>query len=101
MVEFLSSELRDELLGEPARARFCTGMAKLCTPLAYNENAVELAELRRGGDLALPNLEVDPCTGDFDRATEEKGDDGDAKASNPKRFVAEVKEDSAGEDKFE
>jgi hypothetical protein len=91
MVEFLSTELRDELVGEPARGRFDTGTAKLCSPLAYDENALELAELvRRAGDLALPNLEVDPSTGDFDRATEEKGDEVDAYAPNPERFVAEV-----------
>jgi hypothetical protein len=91
MVEFLSTELRDEPVGDSARARFGTGMAKLCTPAAYEENALELAELvRRLGDLALPNLEVDPSTGDFDRATEEKGDEVDAEAPNPDRFVAEV-----------
>lgn len=49
--------------------------------------------------MALPNLDVDPSTGDFDRAAEEKGDDVDAKASNPDRFVAEAEEDSPEEDK--
>lgn len=100
MVEFLSKEPRDEVLGEPARARFGTGTAKLCgAPVEYNANALELAALLRRGDLALPNLEVDPSTGDFDRAAEEKGDDGDAKASNPERFVAEAEEDPLEEDK--
>jgi hypothetical protein len=42
-------------------------------------------------------LDVDPSTGDFDRAAEEKGDEVDAKASNPERFVAEV-EDSPEEE---
>lgn len=51
---------------------------------------------RRGGDLALPNLDEDPSTGDFDRAAETKGDEVDAKASNPERFVAEDEEDSPG-----
>jgi len=74
-------------------------MAKLCSPAEYDENALELAALLRRGDLALPNLDVDPRTGDFDRAAEEKGDDVDVKASNPERFVAEAEEDSPEEDK--
>jgi hypothetical protein len=48
--------------------------------------------------LALLNLDVDPSTGDFDRAAEAKGDELDAKASNPERFVAEAKEDSPEEE---
>jgi len=90
-------------VGEFARARFCTGIAKLCNPLAYGENALELAELlRRGGDLALTNLDVDPSMGDFDRETEEKGDEADAKVSKPERLVTGVEgdvEDSPGEGK--
>ena len=43
----------------------------------------------RVGDLALPNLDVTPRTGDFARAKEANGEDDDANASKPERFVAE------------
>lgn len=88
MVEFRSKELLEELLGEPARARFCTGMAKLWTLLpTYEEKALEFAGLaRRGGDLFLPSL-VDPKIGDLDRAAAENGDAEEENASKPDRFI--------------
>lgn len=83
----LSKELRDELVGELALARFCAGTAKLCTPPAYREKALELAGFpRRGGDLALPSLDVEPNIGDFDRVADENGDVEEANASKPERF---------------
>jgi len=42
----------------------------------------------RGGDFALPSLEVDPSIGDLARTNDENGDEGEANASNPVRLVA-------------
>lgn len=56
-------------------------------PPRYDAKGFELTELlRAGGDLARPNFEVCPRTGDFERAADENGEDEEAKASNPERF---------------
>ncbi len=80
----------DKPFGDSARARFGVGAAKVWTPCAYDEKALELAELgKRGGDLARPSFDDDPSTGDFALAALAKGED-EVNMSNAERFTGAV-----------
>jgi hypothetical protein len=81
----------DKPLGDSARARFGVGAAKLWTPCAYDEKALELVELgKRGGDLARPSFDDDPSTGDFALAALAKGGEDEINMSNAERFTGAV-----------